>query len=357
MPHARRRQGGADTGPARQDILGVCRLVTVMMLLTLAGGLALLVIGGELLVRGSVAVAERLGVSSLLIGLTLVGFGTSMPELVTSVEASLRGAPGIALGNVVGSNIANSLLIVGASALLYPLTVTATALRRDGGVMLLAVLLLIAAGFTLGLSRIVGLVFVAALVGYIVYAFRQERTAATETAGHTAAFDKGAAFAGVNPGLGRRIANGLIGWAVPLLMAVGGLATILIGGRLLVGAAIDLAEVLGLSQSVIGLTIVAVGTSLPELVTSIVAAIRKQSDIAVGNVLGSNIYNVFGIAGITGLIAPTAFPRDMLGLDLAVLAAATVALLLAAFSGRVNRLEGLAMLAAYAGYTAWLILR
>lgn len=330
-------------------------------LVSLAGGLLLLVIGGELLVRGSVRIAERLGVSPLLIGLTLVGFGTSTPELITSVEAARIGAPGIAIGNIVGSNIANVLLILGLSALLFPLAVSAAALRRDGTLVIAASILFAAAGFTLGLARGVGVAFVAGLVGYMVHAYRQERNAAgVAEAGHTAAFDKSEAAGEVDPALRPGAASwndGLLGWLLPAAMAIGGLGIIIFGGRMLVEAAVDLARALGMRESVIGLTIVAVGTSLPELVTSVVAAIRRQTDIAVGNVLGSNLYNLLGIGGLTGLIAPTPFPPEMLGLDLTVMVGAAVLLFLFAWDRRVVRWEGALMLAGYVAYTAWLVIR
>ncbi|MFN7173466.1 MAG: calcium/sodium antiporter [Thermaurantiacus tibetensis] len=329
-------------------------------LLSLAGGLVLLVVGGELLVRGSVRIAERLGVSPLLIGLTLVGFGTSTPELVTSVEAARVGAPGIALGNIVGSNIANVLLILGLSALLAPLAVSSAALRRDGSMVIALSLLFAAAGYTFGLSRPVGLVFVTGLVGYMAWAYAQERNVArVEASGHTAAYDKEEAVARLDPGLAPRQARtaGLLASLLAAAVAVGGLAIIILGGRVLVAAAVDLARLLGMSESVIGLTVVAVGTSLPELVTSVVAAVRRQTDIAVGNVLGSNIYNILGIGGLTGLIAPTPFPPEMLGVDLAVMVGAAVLLFLLALDRKVVRWEGALMLGAYIGYTAWLVSR
>ncbi len=329
-------------------------------LVSLAGGLVLLVVGGELLVRGSVRIAERLGVSPLLIGLTLVGFGTSTPELVMSVEAARMGSPGIAIGNIVGSNIANVLLILGLSALLFPLSVSSAALRRDGTLVILVSALLALAGHSIGLSRAVGIVFVLGLVGYVVHAYLQERNVArVAAAGHTAAFDKGEAAEQLDPALRPRdrVAPGLLGWLLPALMAFGGLAIIILGGRILVEAAIALARALGLSESVIGLTIVAVGTSLPEFVTSVVAAIRRQSDIAVGNVLGSNIYNILGTGGLVGLIAPTAFPPEMLGTDLLVLIGSAVLLFLLALDRKVVRWEGALMLAAYVAYTVWLVTR
>ncbi|MFQ3595041.1 MAG: calcium/sodium antiporter [Sphingomonadaceae bacterium] len=330
----------------------------LLTLLMLAGGLVLLILGGELLVRGSVQVAEKLGVSPLIIGLTLVGFGTSTPELVTSVNASLIGAPGIAVGNIVGSNIANILLIVGTAALLLPLRVSARALWRDGGYMIAMSVMFLVVGYTVGLSRLSGVLFLAGLVGYMAYAYRQERlTLGAEPEGHTAGFDKAEALASVDPGVVRAPRSGLWGWMAPILAALAGLFLIIIGGKLLVDSAITLARVLGMSESVIGLTIVAVGTSLPELVTSVIAALRKQSDIAVGNVLGSNIYNILGIGGATGLIVPTAFPPDMLGIDLFVMLGSAIALFLFALDRSVSRLEGALLLAAYVGYTAWLLMR
>jgi cation:H+ antiporter len=329
----------------------------VVTLLTLGFGLVLLVLGGELLVRGSVRVAEKLGVSPLLIGLTLVGFGTSTPELVTSVEASLIGSPGIAVGNIVGSNIANILLILGASALIFPLAVSASALKRDGSFVIATAVLFTAAGFTVGLGRLTGLVFVAGLIGYMVFAYFQEKNSATvEAEGHTAAFDKGEAFEQVEPGLRpRAAAEGPLSWIIPIVMAVAGLAVIIFGGRILVESAVELAQSLGMSEAVIGLTIVAVGTSLPEFVTSVVAAIRRQSDIAVGNILGSNIYNILGIGGLTGLIAPTTFPPEMLALDLWVMIGASVLLFVLSWNGRLSRFQGGLMVALYAAYVAYLL--
>ncbi len=329
----------------------------LMTLLALGGGLVLLIAGGELLVRGSVRVAEQLGVSALLIGLTLVGFGTSTPELVTSVEASLRGVPGIAVGNIVGSNIANVLLILGLSALVFPLVVSADALRRDGTIVIATSVLFAAIGWTMGLTQLAGLIMVTLLICYLVYAYFQERSASSVAAhGHTAAYDKSEALERLDTSLhAPGSTRGLWAWILPILMAFGGLALIIFGGRILVDAAIDLARALRLSESVIGLTIVAVGTSLPELVTSVVAAIRRQADIAVGNVLGSNIYNVLGIGGLTGLIAPTAFPADMLGVDLFVMVGASLLLFLFALNGRISRVQGALLLACYAAFTTWLV--
>lgn len=320
------------------------------------GGLVLLAVGGEFLVRGAVQLAERLGVSPLVIGLTLVGFGTSMPELVASVQASLAGSPGIAVGNVVGSNLANILLILGISALMSPIVVGSRALKRDGVLVVATALLFALVGLTMDLGRVVGVVFVAGLVGYIVYAWRQERVGAD---GHTAAFEKAEAFEGVHTGVhGAGAAApeaGMRGMLVSIALVLGGLVLVVAGGRLLVDGAIELARTLGISESVIGLTVVAVGTSMPELVTSVVAAIRRQADVALGNILGSNIYNVLGIAGVTGLIAPTAMPPEMVRFDNWVMVGVSVLCLFFAWTGmRIGRREGGVLLAGYGAYL-WVI--
>jgi cation:H+ antiporter len=330
-----------------------------MTALMIIGGLVLLVIGGEMLVRGSVRVAERLGVSPLLIGLTLVGFGTSTPELVTSVQAAMIGSPGIAVGNIVGSNIANILLILGISALIFPLAVQSNALRRDGAVVIASALLMAAAAMTFGLSRPVGIGFAGLLVAYLVYAYRQERVA-TVGINHTAAFERAEAMEEADPALRPRTpeTGGVMAWTIPILTAVAGLAVIIVGGRILVDGAVDLARAIGMSETVIGLTIVAVGTSMPELVTSVMAAMRKHADVAVGNVLGSNIYNILGIGGLTGVISPTVVPPEMLRLDLPVLVGVSILLFIFARSGgRISRIEGGAFLALYLAYVSWLVLQ
>jgi cation:H+ antiporter len=320
------------------------------------GGLALLAVGGEFLVRGAVQLAERLGVSPLVIGLTLVGFGTSTPELVASVQASLAGSPGIAVGNIVGSNIANILLILGISALIAPIAVASRALSRDGAVVLATAMLFAVAGFMMDLGRLSGLVFLGLLIGYVVYAWRQESVGAD---GHTAAFEKAQAFENINPGMHQGGAAapgaGTGKLALSVGMALGGLVLVVLGGRLLVDGAIDLARTLGVAESVIGLTIVAVGTSTPELVTSLVAALRRQSDVALGNILGSNIYNILGIGGVTGLIAPTVIPQEIVRFDSLVMVAVSALLLLFAWSGmRIGRREGGALVAGYVAYV-WVI--
>ncbi|GAA6149934.1 hypothetical protein NBRC116586_29960 [Pseudooceanicola nitratireducens] len=311
----------------------------------LLGGLVLLILGGDFLVRGAVQVAERLGVSPLVIGLTLVGFGTSMPELVTSVRAALSGAPGIAYGNIVGSNIANILLIVGASALVTPVVVARAALRRDAAVMLVVAAVFAALALAVPFGPLVGGGFVLALMAYIWLTIQQERRGAPTGALH----DKEVALGAVDPALepgGTRPAI----WTA-LALALGGLVAILLGGGLLVDGAVMLARTFGISETVIGLTIVAIGTSMPELVTSLMAALRRQGDVAFGNIVGSNIYNILGIGGATALIAPGAVPVEIARFDALVMLGVTLLLVLVAATGlKVDRREGGVLLAGYGIY-------
>ena len=324
------------------------------MLLLLAGFIVLLT-GGELLVRGSVRVAEYAGMSPLLIGLTLVGFGTSAPELVTSVQAALAGSPGIAVGNIVGSNIANILLILGVSAAIMPVPVNSSAIRRDGMIVLASALLFNAIGLFLPLDRYVGGALLFLLVLYLWYAYRQERTLSVADA-HTAALDRAEAVEQIHPDdtapkTRRRWSSFRIDLFTALLTALGGLLLVIAGGRLLVDAAVAIARSYDVSETVIGLTIIAIGTSMPELVTSAVAAYRKHSDVALGNILGSNIYNTLGIGGATGLMSPTIIPESVVRYDNLVMLAASVVLLILARTGyRLSRLEGSVMVAAYAFY-------
>jgi len=311
-----------------------------MTLLELALGLALLLGGGEALIRGAAAIAVRLGVSPRLIGLTLVGFGTSTPELVASVNAAWIGAPGIAVGNVVGSNIANVLLILGVAALIFPVAVSKAAFRRDGAALIGASLVLTIIILTGALSRWAGVALLALLAAYTVYAYLSEaRTAQEERGTDTAAV--------ANPG---------VPLAIAVLFALGGIAGVIIGASLLVDSAILIARSAGVSETVIGLTLVAVGTSLPELATSAMAALRRQGDLAFGNIVGSNIYNILGILGATGVIVPIAIPAEIAGFDVWVMLAAAVALAVFAITDwRISRREGAAFLLGYAVYLALLI--
>jgi len=304
-------------------------------ILLILGGLAGLVIGGELLVRGAVRTAGALGVSPLIIGLTLVGFGTSTPELVTSVQAALLGSPGVAVGNIVGSNICNILLILGVAALIRPVDAEPRGLRRDGPALAAATLIGLAAILWGDLGRVVGAGFVAALLGYLLWLYASERRRAD------AANDPAPERKGLWSGL-------------PLTLA--GLALVVTGADWLVTAAIALAQVWQVSDSLIGLTIVAVGTSLPELTASVAAAARGRGDVALGNIVGSNIFNILGILGVTALVEPLAAPAEIIAFDVWVIVAATAALIWVAATGaRVTRGEGALLLGGYGVYLGALI--
>lgn len=313
-----------------------------MIYLELAGGLILLVLGAELLVRGSVGIARKLGVSPLLIGLTLVGFGTSSPELVASVTAALKGSPGIAIGNVVGSNICNVLLILGLAALFAPLAITRDAFLRDGPVLMATTLGLLGVCLLGDLPRWIGITFVGLLIAYVVWCYRTEKQQAP-----AAAHVHEEEAATVPP-----LAGSL---AVGIAASLAGLLLLVAGAYLLVGGAVELARDWGVSETIIGLTVVAVGTSLPELATSVVAAVRRQSDVAFGNVVGSNIYNVLGILGVTALVQPIPIPIEIVAFDIWVMLASSLMLVMFAMTGwRINRWEGAVFLGAYGVYLAWL---
>jgi cation:H+ antiporter len=310
--------------------------------LGIAAGLLLLIFGAELLVRGSVGVARRLNVSPLLIGLTLVGFGTSSPELVASVTGALKDSPGIAVGNVVGSNICNVFLILGLSAAFSPLTITRKAFLRDGSMLIAVSLVLVGLVLYGFLSRALGIVLVALLISYLYYSYRQEKQGAVEAA-HVHE-----AEAATVPSLGGSLSVGIAA-------SLAGLALLVGGAYLLVEGAIELARGFGISESIIGLTVVAVGTSLPELATSVIAAVRRQSDVAFGNVVGSNIYNVLGILGTTAIVKPIAVPSEIAAFDIWVMLAGAILLAVFAVSGwRIARWEGGVLLAIYGLYMAHL---
>ncbi len=299
-----------------------------MSYVLILAGFLLLVAGGEVLVRGAVALAARLGISPLLVGLTVVGFGTSTPELVTSLDAAFAGAPGIAVGNVIGSNTANILLILGVAAMLAPISVDRAAFLRDGGVAMAAALAALAVVLAGALSRPAGALLVLGLLGYIAFAWWRER---------------------ISPDGPMDVK--LHSPAVSVALALGGIALTVLGARFLVSGATDLAAAWGVPEAVIGVSIVAVGTSLPELATAVVAAMRKQGDIAFGNIVGSNIYNVLGILGVTALVKPIPVPAEIAAFDIWVMLAASVALTVVAATGwRITRAEGAALLAAYAAY-------
>lgn len=297
-------------------------------------GLLALFFGGEALVRGSVGIARRMAISPLLIGLTVVGFGTSTPELLVSVEAAWRGVPDIAIGNIVGSNIANILLIVGLTCMVWPIRVAGSTLRRDTAVMVAAAAALVPI-FAMGeLGRVAGLVLVIALAGYLIWAYLQPGDATEE--------DTTVEGAAAQPPAAMLVSG---------LWVMAGLVALIFGARFLVDGSVSIARGFGISEAFIGLTIVAVGTSLPELATSVIAAFRRQSEIAIGNIVGSNIFNVLGILGVTALIKPIPVAERFLTFDLPIMICASLVLTALLLTRRViGRGIGLALLVGYAAY-------
>lgn len=315
-------------------------------ILLVAGGLVLLALGGELLVRGAVGMAARLGISPLLAGLTIVGFGTSTPELATSVQAAIDGSPGIAIGNVVGSNIANILFILGLSAVILPLSVNPKSFRRDSIALGGSAVLCTGAVLSGVLGPLIGIVLLAGLVGYVWWAYKSESVANDDECHR---HEAEAEDRPVPPGTGPVILGGMI---------VAGLAAAIFGAGWLVDGATVLASAAGVSESVIGLTVVAVGTSLPELIACIVAVLRKHEDVALGNIVGSNIYNVLGILGLTSIIQPIEVPAEIAAFDIWVMLGVTALLIVQLRSGwKLSRIEGALLVALYAAYTTLLVLR
>lgn len=302
-------------------------------------GLLLTFGGAEAFVRAAASIAARFGVPALVIGLTIVAWGTSAPELVVSTMASLNDQGGIAVGNVVGSNIFNIAAIVGFAAIVYPMRVHAQLIRLDIPIMIGVSILLAALLADGAVSRIDAGAFLVGMVAYTVFSFRAG--AAAEAPEVEQEFAKG------NPREHRHL-------ALDIALFVGGLLLLVFGSRALVTGAVSVASTLGVSETIIGLTIVAAGTSLPELATSSVAAIRKQPDIAIGNVVGSNIFNVLGILGLAGVIAPMQAP-DLSRIDLGAMLVFAILLFPLARSGFVvKRWEGSVLLLGYAVYL-WLM--
>lgn len=312
------------------------------------GGLILLVFAGDKLVEGAVAIAERLHVSKLVIGITVVSFGTSAPELVVGINAALSGATEIALGNVVGSNIANVLLVLGIPALFYPFICDDTEIRHSLFYMMLATLLFILLAFFGPLHIWQGILMVTLLVAFLYYSVIRARNN-SRILKHDIDFAE-RAFEDVEP---------LSVAEMPLIKAVIatvlGLAGLMFGAHILVDGAITIARTMGISEAVIGLTIVAIGTSLPELTTSLVAARNKHGDVAIGNIIGSNLFNILAIMGITAMVAPIAIPEQFFRLDFPIMVAASLILIPIAMGKiKINRPLGIVFSVIYILYLLFL---
>ena len=317
-----------------------------MAILLFVTGLIFLIVGAEALVRGASRLAAVMGISPLVIGLTVVAFGTSSPELAVSIKAALSDQASLAVGNAVGSNIFNVLFILGLSALIAPLVVSQQLVRFDVPLMVVisAVVLILSLDGTL--SRTDGLMLVTGLATYVLFLIYQSRRESAQVK-EAYANEFGAE------------SNVHSNWVANIAMVLGGLALLVLGSRWLVNGAVSFAQYLGVSELVIGLTIVAVGTSLPELITSVIAAIRGERDIAVGNVIGSNIFNLMGVLGCASIVAPAGIEvaTSVLRFDLPVMIVVAFACLPIFYTGGlISRKEGALFLGYYAAYTLYLVL-
>jgi cation:H+ antiporter len=321
----------------------------VITLLTLFGALAVLSVGAEFLVRGATALALRLGLSPLFIGLTIVGFGTSAPELAASVTATVRGNTGVSVGNVVGSNILNIAVILGLTALVRPITMSIATIRHDlPWVAGVAVVPFLTIPLGLMVPRWMGAILMALMAVYLWQAYQRARVAPP---GEIAA-EKAELESAMHIGK-RRIVDS--GWFNTILV-VAGLACLIVGARFFVLSAVTLARTWGMSELAIGLTVVAAGTSMPELVTSIVAALRKNPDVVVGNIIGSNLFNMLGILGIAALVGPQTMGRQVILFDGPVLVLVSLAIgPMMASGGRLSRREGGMLVLGYCAYVAVLL--
>ena len=321
-----------------------------MTFVYLIAGLVLLVAGAEVLVRGAAKLAAQFGIPPLIIGLTVVAFGTSAPETAVSVQASFNGSGDIAIGNVLGSNIANVLLILGVTSLVAPLIVSRQLIRLDVPIMIGASLVTYALAWDGALSRLDGALLFAGVIAYTLFLIISSRRANAAAADADDEFAKEFGLDETPKPHATLINAGLV---------IAGLVLLVTGSNFLVEGAVSLARALGLSELVIGLTVIAIGTSLPELATSILAAIRGERDIAVGNIVGSNIFNLLCVLGLASLVSPQAIgvAASALAFDFPVMIAVSIACLPIFFTGyAISRWEGLLFLAYYIAYTVYLVM-
>ena len=314
-------------------------MTPIEITLYLVGGLVLLFIGAEGLIRGSSNLAIKIGITPLVVGLTVVAFGTSAPELVVSLKAGLMGNSSISLGNIIGSNIANIALIIGVASLIRPMAVHANVIRREIPIMIGVSVMLLLFLIDGEIGFIDGLVFVSGLIIYLVFSVIL-------------------ALKEKNPEVNSEFKEGLnskLGIPISIILMIVGLGLLVLGANLFVQSAVAIAKIFNVSDAIIGLTIVAIGTSLPELITSIVASLKKESDIAIGNVVGSNVFNILGILGITALIIPIS-TVGISYVDLGLMILTAIILLPLSRTGfSISRFEGAVLLSGYIGYMYYLI--
>ncbi len=317
-------------------------LLDILMVLA---GLVFLYFGGEWLLRGSVSLARAFGLSNLIVSAVIIGFGTSMPELTVSAGAALRGSSDIALGNVIGSNLANMMLIIPFAALFSPLLLKEISVRRDVGVMFAATAVFAAVVLMDGLVRLTGALFFIGLLGYISWSYFEGRRENAEKQKEKLIHD-----VEEDHGFDELLTPGMAS-----VYTIGGLLVLVAGAALLVEGAVSIAREVGVSEAIIGLTLVAIGTSLPELATAAVASLKKRSDVIIGNILGSNIFNILAILGITSMILPIPVTPQIASFDIWVLMAVTFFFgFILLLTPRIGRLLGGAMMVSYFSYIAFL---
>lgn len=319
--------------------------------LLLLAGLILLFLSGKFLVDSSIAISYRLKIPRMIVGLTVVAFGTSAPELLVSVQAALGGYPEMAMGNVIGSNISNILLVLALTALIYPIPVPASSVRSDWPVMMGTSALLFFLVLNGSLSRLEGVILLGILIAYILFAiWRSGRQNATSTAGN-------AADQATDQTPGRSPENAGMGWLAALALFLASCVGLAFGADLLVDNAAMIAEDLGVSKRVISISMVAIGTSIPEVATSVIAALKKETDISVGNIIGSNIMNILSVLGITALFGDISVDEQISLFDIPVMLGVSVLLLLLMLPvrhARISRREGLFMISLYLLYIYFL---
>ncbi len=309
-----------------------------MMYLQVAAGFLLLLVAAEFMVRGAVALARKMNISPLVIGMTIIAVGTSMPELVVGLEAGLSGSPGLALGNIIGSNIANVLLVLGAAGIVAPIVSKEGSLLRDGVVLVGGSVLFTFFCMQGSIDRVSGIILVAGLAGFLIASYRREHNQGGPDAElHLEEVEE----------VGNLPDKIWIVWGA----LIGGIAGIILGADLLVEGGVSIARDFGVSEEIIGLTLIALGTSLPELAASVVAAFRGHADVAIGNVVGSNLFNILGIGGVVSIVTPLPVSDQIASFDIWVMLAATALVLpLLIWRWRLNRPVATVFLACYAGY-------
>ena len=321
--------------------------MTTTILLFIAG-LIILIFGADLLLRGATRLAAALGISPLAIGLTIVALGTASPEIAVSLQASINGQADLTLGNVLGSNIFNILFLLGMTAMVAPIVIAEQLIRMDAPIMLAVSILVLALALDGNIGIFDSLVLLSGLIGYTIFALRQSRAESKKVQNEYAE-----EFAEKQPRTTKNM-------AANILFIVAGLGLLVVGSRWLVDAAVAIARALRVSELIIGLTIVAIGTSLPEVTTSVMAALKNESDIAVGNAVGSNIFNLLGVLGVGALLSPNGISVSarVLQFDfLVMIFVALVSLPIFYIDNRISRTEGVLLLSYYIIYTAYILLQ